>query len=229
MKEVCDMKDDKKQFKIIEEYINSPEFLNIQQDSIDHILNHVELINQELMQEQNREVIDQVSFRIKSAESIYKKLIHKKLPISIKSVNEELVDLSGVRIVCAFLDDVYQISERIQAIEDIEIVDVRDYIEKPKKTGYQSLHIIVKSPVTHHSDSRALVEIQIRTVAMHFWAKLDHQLAYKMVESKEVEKIRKELRNHAEEIALIDKKMLKIRKKIEKIKTVDRREKSDSK
>lgn len=213
------MKDEKK-FREIEEYIQSPEFLNAQQDAIDHVLNHVELMKQELMQEWDREVVDHISFRIKSAESIHKKLVHKKLPYNLESVKENLVDLAGVRIVCAFLDDVYRISDRIQQIEDLEVVDIRDYIAKPKKTGYQSLHIIVKSPIVHNSQERFLVEIQIRTVAMHFWAKLDHQLAYKMVESKDkdVDKIKKELKNYAEEIASIDKKMLKIRKKIEKIK-----------
>lgn len=209
---------DEKQFRKIEEYIQSPVFLNALQDSIDHILNHVEVIKQEIVQDANREVVDHISFRIKSADSIYKKLIHKKFPVEVRSVKEKLVDLAGVRIVCAFLDDVYCIGDRIQEIEDLEVVDVRDYIAKPKKSGYQSLHIIVKSPIVHGSDERFLVEIQIRTVAMHFWAKLDHQLAYKMVQSKEADKIRKELKVHAEEIALIDKKMLKIRKKIEKIK-----------
>ena len=224
---IYDMKDREKQFRVIDEYINSPDFLNIQQDSIDHVLNHVELINQELYQLLQREVIDHVSFRIKSAESIHKKLIHKKLPVSIKSINEELVDVAGVRIVCAFLDDVYRIGERIQAIEDLEIIDVRDYIKRPKNSGYQSLHIIVESPIVHNSECRTLVEIQIRTVAMHFWAKLDHQLTYKMVQSKEADTLRKELKAHADEIAAIDKKMLKIRKKIEKLK-VDGRDESDT-
>lgn len=209
---------EEKQFKEIEEYIQSPEFLNAQQDAIDHVLDHLELIKQELTHEWDREVVDHISFRIKSAESIHKKLVHKKLPLDIKTMKEELVDLAGIRIVCAFLDDVYRIGDRIQQIEDLEVVDVRDYITKPKKSGYQSLHIIVKSPIFHNSQERFLVEVQIRTVAMHFWAKLDHQLAYKMVQSKEVDKIKKELKVYAEEIASIDKKMLKIRKKIEKIK-----------
>lgn len=221
------MKDKKEQFKEIEEYMQRADFLNTHQDSIDHVLNHVELINQELYQQAGREVIDHVSFRIKSAESIQKKLVHKKLPVNITSINEELVDVAGVRIVCAFLDDVYQIGERILAIEDLKIVDVRDYIKWPKNSGYQSLHIIVESPIVHNSDIRTLVEIQIRTVAMHFWAKLDHQLTYKMVDSKEASELRKELKIHADEIAAIDKKMLTIRKKIEKLKG-DGREKSDS-
>ena len=221
------MKEKENQFKEIEEYIRRPEFLNTHQDSIDHVLNHVEMINQELYQLAGREVIDHVSFRIKTAESIHKKLIHKKLPVTSNSINEALVDVAGVRIVCAFLDDVYQIGERIKAIEDLKIIDVRDYIQKPKNSGYQSLHIIVESPIVHNSECRTLVEIQIRTVAMHFWAKLDHQLTYKMVQSKEADKLRKELKIHADEIAAIDKKMLKIRKEIEKLK-VDGRENSDS-
>lgn len=209
---------EEKKIREIEEYIERPEFLNAYQDAMDHVLNHVERINQELYQLAGREVIDQVSFRIKSAKSIYKKLIHKKLPLTTESIDKELVDVAGVRIVCAFLDDVYRIKERIEAIDDLKILDVRDYIKEPKNSGYQSLHIIVSSPVGEDSEEGTLVEIQVRTVAMHFWAKLDHQLTYKMVESEEAADIRQELKVYANEIAGIDKKMLKIRNEIEKLK-----------
>lgn len=212
------MKEKKIEIRDIEEYIERPEFLNAYQDAMDHVLNHVERINQELFQLAGREVIDQVSFRIKSADSIYKKLIHKKLPLSTESIDTELVDVAGVRIVCAFLDDVYEIKARIEAINDLTVVDVRDYIKEPKNSGYQSLHMIVSSPMGKDSEEGTLVEIQVRTVAMHFWAKLDHQLTYKMVESHEAADIRQELKVYANEIADIDKKMLKIRKEIEKLK-----------
>ena len=204
-------------FNQIEEYLNSPDFLNRQQDAIDYVLNHVELVKQQLYYEKNREVIDNITFRIKSRNSIEKKLIHKQYPLSVESVKEKLHDVAGVRIVCAFLDDVYEIADRIRKDQGIDVVDERDYIKKPKTSGYQSLHLIVMVPV-HGSEEKAKVEIQIRTVAMHFWANLDHQLTYKMKQTEEGNQLRRELRDHAFEISAIDKKMLNIRKRIEEIK-----------
>ena len=210
------MKEERKQYQTIERYIKNPDFLNKQQDAIDYVLDQVEIINQELSGRYRREVIDSVIFRTKSAESIKKKLVKKGLPVEVESVEAQLHDLTGVRITCAFLDDVYRIAERLEHNRHFTVVRVKDYIKNPKSSGYQSLHMIMEIPVGDGSES-IRVEVQIRTVAMNFWAKLDHQLAYKIAENEETEKIRRELKFHAEEIARIDRKLLKIRKKIEKL------------
>jgi putative GTP pyrophosphokinase len=161
-------------------------------------------------------VVDSIVFRTKSAESVKKKLVRKGLPINVESLEAQLHDLTGVRIACVFLDDVYKVAERLESNRHFKILRVKDYIKQPKTSGYQSIHMIMEVPVNEERDSMR-VEVQLRTVGMNFWAKLDHQLAYKMDDSEEVEKIRRDLKFHAEEIARIDRKLLKIRKKIEKL------------
>lgn len=210
------MKEERKQYQAIERYIKNPDFLEKQQDAIQYVVNQVEIIDQELSGRFRRDVVDSIIYRTKSAESIKKKLIKKGLPLDLESVDAYLHDLTGVRITCAFLDDVYRIAERLEMNRHFTVVRVKDYIKDPKPSGYQSLHMIMNVPVSGGMDS-IRVEIQIRTVAMNFWAKLDHQLAYKIVENEETEKIRRDLKFHAEEIARIDRKLLKIRKKIEKL------------
>lgn len=211
-----DMKEERLQYQIIERYIKNPDFLNKQQEAIDCIMNQVEIMNGELSGRYKRDVIDSIIFRTKSAESIKKKLIRKGLPLNVESVEARLHDLTGVRITCVFLDDVYRVVERLEASSHFKILRIKDYIKEPKLSGYQSIHIIMEVPVREGRD-RIRAEIQLRTIGMNFWAKLDHQLAYKMDDSEEVEKIRRDLKFHAEEIARIDRKLLKIRKKIEKL------------
>ena len=147
--------------------------------------------------------------------------------MSWESAGNKLNDLAGIRVVCSFQDDVYRMAGRLQKNKNFILVKTKDYIRKPKASGYQSIHIIVDVPlaVTEENVTKEInleesekvrVEIQLRTVAMNFWAKLDHQLCYKK-DTKGAEKIGKALKAYSEEIARIDKKMLKLRKKIEEI------------
>ncbi len=210
------MKEEKKQYQQIERYIKNPDFRNRQQEAIDYVMDQVEIINRELSGRYKRDVIDSVIFRTKSAESIKKKLIRKGLPVNVENVEERLHDLTGVRITCTFLDDVYKVSERLEKNPHFTLIRVKDYIKEPKASGYQSVHMILLVPVRGEESIR--VEVQLRTVGMNYWAKLDHQLSYKADENEEMEKIRRDLKFHAEEIARIDRRLLKIRTKIEKMK-----------
>ena len=210
------MNEEKKQYQQIERYIKNPAFRNRQQDAIDYVIDQVEIINRELSGRYKRDVIDGVVFRTKSAESIKKKLIRKGLPVNIETVEERLHDLTGVRITCAFLDDLYKVAERLEQNHHFTVIRVKDYIKEPKASGYQSLHMILLVPVG--GDENIRVEVQLRTVGMNFWAKLDHQLSYKADEKEEMEKIKRDLKFYAEEISRIDRKLLKIRTKIEKLK-----------
>ena len=210
------MNEEKKQYQQIERYIKNPGFRNKQQEAIDYVVDQVEIINRELSGRYKRDVIDSVIFRTKSAESIKKKLIRKGLPVNVENVEECLHDLTGVRITCTFLDDVYKIAERLENNHHFTVIRVKDYIKEPKASGYQSVHMILLVPVSGEESIR--VEVQIRTVGMNYWAKLDHQLSYKAGENEEMEKIRRDLKFHAEEIARIDRRLLKIRTKIEKMK-----------
>lgn len=170
-------------------------------------------INVRLSKECGRQIMDNITWRVKSPESIVKKLKRKNREISIECAKETLNDLAGIRVICSFQDDVYRMAKEIKKIPGLHIVKVKNYIAHPKASGYRSIHIIITVPV---EEEKVTVEIQVRSVAMNYWAILDHQLCYKN-EEKEVEKIRKELKSYAIAIAKIDKKFLKLRKQIEKL------------
>lgn len=158
--------------------------------------------------------IEHLSTRVKSPKSILLKVKKKNLEPSIEAIREDIRDIAGVRITCSFVEDIYKVSAMLQAQNDIEVVDVKDYIAYPKGNGYQSLHLIIKIPI-FMSDrmEKVYVEIQIRTIAMDFWASLEHKIYYKY--NKEVpEHIRFELKEAAIQVAELDRKMERLNKEI---------------
>lgn len=158
--------------------------------------------------------IEHVSIRLKSPKSILLKVKKKDLPPSIEAIRDNVRDIAGVRITCAFVEDIYKVSKMLQNQSDIEIVDTKDYIAQPKENGYQSLHLIIKIPI-FMSDrmEKVYTEIQIRTIAMDFWASLEHKIYYKY--NKEVpEHIRAELKDAALQAAELDRKMERLNKEI---------------
>lgn len=124
--------------------------------------------------------IEHIKTRIKSPESIMKKMYRKNIPISTESIRNNIMDIAGIRVVCSFISDIYRISEMIENQKDVTVVEKKDYIKNAKPNGYKSLHLIVSVPV-FMSDriEDVYVEIQIRTVAMDFWASLEHKIFYK--------------------------------------------------
>ena len=175
------------------------------------------IIDEQLSMKYGREIMRSVSGRVKSPESIYAKLMRKELPADLETAGKKLNDLVGVRIVCLYLDDVYEIAEILKKQRDVTLVKEKDYIAKPKKNGYMSLHLIVDIPIYFGDNFQSKrVEIQIRTLAMDFWSVLEYQLMYKKNLSG-AEKIGKELKNYSEEVANLDQKMMKLRNKIDKI------------
>ena len=175
----------------------------------------LKMINAELSGQKNRTVISQITSRIKSAESIYAKLLKKGLEPDFETARKNLRDLIGIRVVCPFEDELYQVAEFLEMQKDIEIIRIKDYIKNPKKNGYKSLHLIVKVPIySAEGEQKELVEIQLRTIAMDYWSVLEYELYYKKRDNAEVEA---ELKEYAEEIANLDYRMLKLRNKIEKI------------
>ena len=142
---------------------------------------------------------------------------YKNLEPEFSLAKEKLNDLIGIRIVCLFLDDVYEIAEMLKKQKDIKVIKEKDYIVKPKKNGYMSLHLIVEIPVCMGDKvEMKKVEIQIRTTAMDFWSVLEYQLLYKK-NVKGADKVGKELKSYSDEIAALDQKMLKLRNRIESI------------
>ena len=183
--------------------------------AIDLLTAKLNMINADLSRKKRHVVINQISSRVKTAESIYTKLIRKGLEPDFDTARAELKDLIGIRVVCPFEDEVYEVADRLKAQGDVQIIREKDYIKNPKKNGYKSLHMIVEVPIySSKGPLKEKVEIQLRTVAMDYWSVLEYQIFYKKTENEEVAK---ELKTYADEISELDAKMLKLRDKIEKM------------
>ena len=176
-----------------------------------------EVLNEELSFRTSRNPIESISSRIKSPESIVEKLARQGNPLTVDSVKENLNDVAGIRVICSFIDDIYRVADMLAQQDDITVIEIKDYIRKPKLNGYRSYHMIVEVPV-FFSDSKQVtrVEFQIRTVAMDFWASLEHQMKYKKSAADRPD-IAAELKSCAEVIAATDARMQGIRKRIEKL------------
>ena len=174
------------------------------------------ILNNRLSIQDEQNPIESIKSRVKSLDSIVLKLEKLNLPITIESVEENLKDVAGVRVVCSFIDDIYRIEECFLSQEDVTLITRKDYIRNPKPSGYRSLHLIVKLPIyTENGKKDMFVEVQMRTVAMDFWASLEHKLRYKKNLNPEIaEQLAKELEACAEESAKLDEKMLEIRNRI---------------
>ena len=138
------------------------------------------VLNEEFSLQYDRNPISGMKSRLKSAVSIKKKLESRNLPITVESIESNLNDVAGIRVICSFPEDVYMLADALTKQDDIVLVQKKDYIKNPKPNGYRSLHLIVSVPIFLAHEKRAMkVEIQLRTIAMDFWASLEHQLRYK--------------------------------------------------
>jgi putative GTP pyrophosphokinase len=174
------------------------------------------VLNNRLSIQGEHNPIESIKSRVKSLDSIVRKLEKLKVPITIESVEENLQDVAGVRVICSFVDDIYKIEECFLAQEDVTLVKRKDYIKNPKSSGYRSLHLIIKTPIyTENGKKDMFVEVQMRTIAMDFWASLEHKLRYKKNISQDTaDQLVKELEECAEVSAKLDEKMLQIRNRI---------------
>ena len=174
------------------------------------------ILNNRLSLQGEHNPIESIKSRVKSLDSIIRKLEKLNLPIAIESVEENLKDVAGVRVVCSFVDDIYRIEECFLAQEDVTLINRKDYIKNPKPSGYRSLHLIVKTPIyTENGKKDMYVEVQMRTIAMDFWASLEHKLRYKKnLNPATAEELAKELEACAEVSAKLDEQMLRIRDRI---------------
>ncbi len=182
---------------------------------IREIKTKLEVLNEELNVVNKRNPIEFIETRVKTPASITSKLIRRGFDVSIDSARKNLNDIAGVRVICSFVDDIYDILNMLRKQDDVKILKVKDYIENPKPNGYRSLHLIVEIPVFFSSHKKNLrAEVQIRTIAMDFWASLEHDLHYKK-DIPDAERVQQELRECAETIARTDLRMQEIRKDIE--------------
>ncbi len=173
-----------------------------------------QVLNDELSITRQRNPIEFIKSRVKQPNSIFSKLRRKGYPITVESVMQNLSDVAGVRVICAFIDDIYKVADMFTAQDYIELIKRKDYIKKPKMNGYRSLHLIVEVPVffSDHKE-QVRVEVQIRTIAMDFWASLEHQLKYKK-DVDDAENIIYELRACADVINRTDYHMQSLRDRI---------------
>lgn len=155
-------------------------FLMEYQFAVDELLTKVTILRREFMYLQHYNPIEHVTSRVKSPASIMQKALRKGVPADLESLREQITDIAGIRITCSFIADTYRVLETLTAQSDVEVLEIKDYIARPKPNGYKSLHAIVRIPVflsTGPVDVK--VEVQIRTVAMDFWASLEHKIFYK--------------------------------------------------
>ena len=150
------------------------------ESGIQQIVAKLQILNNEFKNNNERNPIENIKSRVKSMESIIDKMQRKGIPLTMNSMAKEIKDIAGVRVICPFISDVYQVANMLVNQQDVDLVTVKDYIKKPKENGYRSLHMIVMVDVyfSDHKD-RVPIEIQFRTIAMNFWATVEHSLQYK--------------------------------------------------
>ena len=169
----------------------------------------LEILNDEFKLVHQYNPIEHIESRLKTDESITRKLIRKGKEITVENIQKYIDDIAGVRVICSFTPDIYRIVDMISSQDDIEVLKTKDYMLNPKVNGYRSYHLIVRVVPTK-------VEIQIRTVAMEFWASLEHKIYYKY-EGNTPEYIKKELKECADLVTFLDSKMLAINEEVRSI------------
>lgn len=183
--------------------------------AIKEIRTKFEVLSTECRIRYQRNPISSISMRLKRAGSVVGKVIRRNLPYTLESIEENINDVAGVRVICPYIDDIYTIASALLEQDDITLVACKDYIANPKQNGYRSLHLIVKVPIFLTNQKKEVkVEVQIRTIAMDFWASLEHQLKYKQ-EIPDQQEIVVKLKECAEVINATDEQMLDLRKQIE--------------
>ena len=174
----------------------------------------LKVLNEEYSLEFDHNPIRGIKTRLKTFQSIKDKLERKELPFSAESIEENLNDVAGIRVICSFPEDVYTLAEALLKQDDVSLIRMKDYIKNPKPNGYRSLHIIVAIPIfLAHEKKTMKVEIQLRTLAMDFWATLEHQLRYKK-DAEFTEEDANELYECAQLSAALDLRMEAVKKKV---------------
>ena len=190
------------------------EMMQLYSAAVREVRTKVEILDEEFRTRYAHNPIHHIDSRLKSPQSMMKKLARKGLPQTLEAAEANLNDIAGIRIVCNYLDDIYRIADLLQRQRDVEFVHRRDYIENPKESGYRSLHLVIRIPVFLSSHTELVpVEVQIRTIAMDFWASLEHQLRYKS-DQETTQKLRQRLQRCAEISARLDEEMQSIYREI---------------
>ncbi len=177
----------------------------------------IEIMNDEFTERYDYSPIEHIKSRLKTPDSIVRKLKGDGYEVTIENMRDKLSDIAGIRIICSFMSDIYQIADMIAKQADVTVLYVKDYIKKPKPNGYKSYHMVVTIPVyLTEGPVETKVEIQIRTVAMDFWASLEHKIAYKL-EGNPPAELLQELKACADMVDILDAKMFSLNEAISEI------------
>lgn len=177
----------------------------------------LEILDDEFQARHKRNPIHHMQSRMKSIQSMMEKLQRKQFAVSMDSAVENLHDIAGIRVICSYVQDVYTVASLLTNQDDIKLIEVRDYIKQPKANGYRSLHLIVEVPVFLQEGRITVpVEVQLRTIAMDFWASLEHSMRYK-ADAVIPEDISQELQQVGADIAVLDQRMQALHDRIEKL------------
>ena len=216
---------DMKELKAIK--VELTRFMMAYKFALDEMNTKINILKDEFNYIHDYNPIEHVKARLKSPESIVKKVYRKGYDFSLPVIKEKIKDIAGIRITCSFLSDIYELSKMLANQKDIRVVDYKDYIKNPKPNGYQSLHLILEIPI-FMSDREELtyVEVQIRTIAMDFWASLEHKIYYKY--NKEIPgHMIDELKEAATMAAGLDRKMERLHKEVIEIKQANQAEEAE--
>lgn len=194
--------------------------------ALKEVATKLDILNDEFVHVHKYNPIEYIKSRIKTPESIVKKLKRHDLEVNVDNMINHINDIAGIRIVCSFTSDIYRIAEMIGKQNDLTVISVKDYIRNPKASGYKSFHMLVSVPIFIGEEViDTKVEIQIRTIAMDFWASLEHKIYYKF-EGHAPEYISRELRDCATIVSMLDAKMLQLNEEIIKAKKQQEEEKN---
>ena len=177
-----------------------------------------EILNEQFAVRYHESPIETIKARLKKPESIHEKLIRLGVPLTVASIEENIEDVAGIRVICSFMNDIYMLADCLKHQDDLKVVLEKDYIKDPKPNGYRSLHIIVKVPIFLRGGKKEVqVEIQFRTIAMDFWASLEHKIRYKKnIPEDVVQKLGMDLKSTAELANLLDERMQEVRNDMRK-------------
>ncbi len=175
----------------------------------------LKVLNALFSEEYKRNPFESIKSRLKTPESIYKKLERKGYSLTLENIQDYVADVAGVRVICSFPDDIYRLAELLTRQDDIILLKKKDYIETPKPNGYRSLHLILSVPIFLADEKKYVkVEVQFRTIAMDFWASLEHKLKYKK-DINDTDEIERQLKACADSIEALDYQMQEIRDRID--------------
>ncbi len=204
------VENDNAQERVAQAFMEFMQLGHVYESAMEIVKTYLGILDNEFNIKFQRNPIHNIESRLKSADSIMNKLVKKGIPFTIENAKKYLLDIAGIRVTCCYINDIYVLAEMLARRDDFVVLKQKDYIKNPKPSGYRSFHLVLNVPV-HLSSSKTTVpvEIQIRTIAMDFWASLEHQLRYKPSGTITPE-ISEELRQCAERIAETDIQMQKL-------------------